>query len=71
MKNLKANDFQPLAFSTMLRAAKVNADNLDRQMADKELNSVPVEVMADIEVREALAQVSPEVREKIVKGLPF
>jgi hypothetical protein len=71
MKNLKANDFQPLAFSTMIRAAKINSDTQDRLNATRELNEVPEEVMADIEVRETLAKVSPEVREKIIKGLPF
>jgi len=63
MKNLKASDLKPFT----------KADQLfDRLQATQEFSSiVPPEVMADIEVREVLAKVSPEVREKIIRGLPF
>lgn len=62
MKNLKVSELKPLTKTDHL---------FDRLQATQEFNSVPLEIMADIEVREVLAQVSPEVREKIIKGLPF
>lgn len=62
MKNLKATDIRPINKADQL---------LDRLTATQEFNSVPPEVMADIQVREVLANVDPKVREKIINGLPF
>ena len=46
-------------------------DLMDKIRADQELNEVPEEIMAEMEVRQGLARVVPEVREKIRNGEPF
>ena len=46
-------------------------DLMDKIRADQELNEVPEEVMAEMEIRNNLSKVSPEVREKIKNGEPF
>jgi hypothetical protein len=46
-------------------------DLMDKIRADQELNEVPEEVMAEMEVRTNWPKLSSEVREKIKNGLPF
>lgn len=71
MKNLKASDIKPLDFSLMMKAAKTNGQTEDGMRATKEINEVPEQVWAEMEVGQGLARVAPEVREKIRNNEPF
>ncbi len=71
MKNLKKSDIKPLDFGLMMKAAKTNGLTEDGARATQEINEVPEQVWAEMEVRQGLARVVPEVREKIRNGEPF
>ena len=54
-----------------LKSPPTFEDLMDNIRADRELNEVPEEVMAEQAVRENWPKLSSEAREKIKNGLPF
>jgi hypothetical protein len=59
----------PFSFNQMMSQIKKEAET---KRATRELNEVPEEIMAQIEMERARrSKLSPEIREKIRKGEPF
>jgi len=66
MKNLRASDIKPVT-----PADRILDQLLNRREPADELNEVPEEIMAEVEVRSAWPKLSAETKRKIINGEPF